>query len=96
MDLSKVNWSSVLDGLGTVATVFNPVVGKGLMVASDIADKLESSDVLENNVIGITRCVELLDDMILKGDIDMEKLSFLSSNLKSTEDVLTKLYKAVR
>jgi hypothetical protein len=96
MDFKNVNWSNVLDSLSGVATVFNPVVGRGLMVASDIVDKLDDNDVLENNVIGLTRSVEILDKMIMLKEIDYEQLSFISSNLKSLETVVSKTAKLLK
>lgn len=96
MNIKEYDWSSILDGLGMVATVFNPVIGRGLIVASQVADKLDDDDILENNVIGLTRSSEIIDLMIEKNEVDFEQLVLISENLKSLEDLLTKMYKGIK
>lgn len=78
MNLKDYDWSAVLGGIGKVATVFNPVIGGGLIVASQVVDTLNSNavlsnnEVLENDVIGLTRCSEILADYLQKKELVQE------------------------
>ena len=40
MELKNIDWSAVLGGVGKVATVFNPAIGGGLIVASQVVEKI--------------------------------------------------------
>lgn len=78
MDLKSYDWSAVLSGIGKVATVFNPVIGGGLIVASQVVETLNSdvvlsnNEVLKNDVIGLTRCSEILMDYLQKKELGQE------------------------
>ncbi|ARU48317.1 hypothetical protein [Sulfurospirillum diekertiae] len=89
-NLQKYDWSSVLKGVGQVATVFNPAIGGGLIVASQVVETLnqdttlQNNEVLKNDVIGLTRCSEILADYLQKKELKQEvnddnlKLVFVS------------------
>lgn len=96
MDLSKYDWSSVLSSVGNVATVFNPVLGRGLVVASEVVEKFESNDILENNIIGLIRCSEIIDNIVINKNFDIEQLSLVSHSLKSLALVVDKTSKILR
>ncbi|ATB68876.1 hypothetical protein SJPD1_1055 [Sulfurospirillum diekertiae] len=81
MDLKKLqgyDWSSVLRGVGQVATAFNPAIGGGLIVASQVVETLnqdttlQNNEVLKNDVIGLTRCSEILSDYLQKKELKQE------------------------
>jgi hypothetical protein len=92
------DWSEVLDGLGTVASIFNPVVGKGIYLASEVADRLlsENDEVFENNIIGLTRSAEILDDMVETEKVNFDRLEMIANNLRSIETIVSKVQKIVR
>lgn len=77
-NLQKYDWSSVLKGVGQVATAFNPAIGGGLIVASQVVDTLnqdtmfQDNEVLKNDVIGLTRCSEILADYLQKKELKQE------------------------
>lgn len=106
MKLKEYDWSAVLGNVGKIVTVFNPAIGGGLMVASQVVDRFESDEILsddvilENNVIGLTRCAEILDFNLqkaeLKQDFDMEQLKLVSHSLKSLTLVIDKTSKILR
>ncbi len=106
MNLKEYDWSAVLGNIGKIATVFNPAIGGGLMVASQVVDRFESDVILsddfclENNVIGLTRCAEILDFNLqkveLKQDLDIEQLKLVSQSLKSLILVIDKTSKILR
>lgn len=77
--------SNVLGSVGKVVGVFNPAVGGGLMLASNITDNISDvdDDFLENKVIGLNGTAERLDKMIREKNVDFEALEMLSNNLKS-------------
>ena len=78
MNLKEYDWSAVLSGIGKVATVFNPAIGGGLIVASQVVETLNSdvvlsnNEVLKNDVIGLTRCSEILMDYLQKKELGQE------------------------
>lgn len=100
MDLKNYDWSAVLSGVGKVATVFNPVVGGGLIVASEVLDKfntdttLSDNKILENDVLGLTRCAEILESNIRAIEqsqiADYEELKLVAFNLRSLNAIMIK------
>lgn len=44
--LGKYDWSAVLKNVGGVVTAFNPAIGSGLMVASEVVDRLNGDSTL--------------------------------------------------
>lgn len=100
MDLKKYDWSSVLKGVGQVATVFNPAIGGGLIVASHVVDTLnqdtifQNNEVLKNNVIGLTRCSEILSDYLqkkeLKQEVNDDNLKLVLVSIQSLDAVFDK------
>jgi hypothetical protein len=91
MNLKDIKWSQVLDGLTTVATVFNPHVGAGLKVASEVVEKItDNDDVLENNVIGLTRSAEIIEDTLnnltLSDTEKNQRLTLVAQNLRDLSE----------
>lgn len=92
MNFNDIKWSSVLDGLSTVATVFNPQIGVGLRVASQVANNIsEDDDLLENSVIGLIRTAENIDEIVnnitLIDKERNERLLLLSNNLRDLAEI---------
>jgi len=77
--------SNVLSSISKVATVFNPAVGAGLMLASNLTDNMAQVDdnFLENDVIGLEGSALRLDKMIASKSVDFDMLELISHNLKS-------------
>lgn len=98
MKFEDINWSYVLDKASDVASVFNPVVGKGLMVASDVLDNVlnQNDDDLEYSVFGLTRSSDLIDEMVKNKNVDFKTLDLISKNLKLLNEVINKTSKIVR
>jgi hypothetical protein len=94
----EYDWSQVLEGIGSVASIFNPAIGRGIFLASEVADRLlsENDEVFENNIVGLTRSAEILDDMIDTNTIDFARLKMVSKNLRSLETIVSKVQKIVR
>lgn len=102
MDLSKYDWSAVLKGVGQVATAFNPAIGGGLIVASQVVDTLNkdetlsNNDVLKNDVIGFTRMAEILTDYLQKKELGQEvsddNLKLILVSLQSHDVLFDKIY----
>jgi len=102
MDLSKYDWSAVLKGVGQVATAFNPAIGGGLIVASQVVETLnqdatlQNNDVLKNDVIGLTRMIEILTDYLQKKELGQEvsddNLKLILVSLQSQDLLLDKTY----
>jgi hypothetical protein len=100
MNLQKYDWSAVLSGIGKVATVFNPAIGGGLIVASQVVDTLNTNvvlgdnEILKNNVIGLTRCSEILADYLNKKEAGMENdddnLRLILQSLISLDELFDK------
>ncbi|MBN1839485.1 MAG: hypothetical protein JW802_05515 [Campylobacterales bacterium] len=102
MDLKKYDWSAVLSGVGKIATVFNPAIGGGLLVASEVVDKmngdttLADNEVLKNDVIGLTRSSEILADYIQKVELNqaptLENVKLVHESLKALDVLFDKNY----
>lgn len=100
MNLKNYDWSAVLRGVGQVATAFNPAIGGGLIVASQVVNTLNSNDILSNNevlkndVIGLTRCSEILVDYLQKKELGQEanddNLRVVLISLKSLDALFDK------
>ncbi|MFA6195648.1 MAG: hypothetical protein WC656_03275 [Sulfurimonas sp.] len=77
--------SGVLSSVSRVATLFNPAVGAGLMLVSNLTDNMNhvDDDFLENNVIGLNGLAVRLDKMIENKNVDFDMLELVSHNLKS-------------
>ena len=100
MNLKSYDWSAVLSGIGKVATVFNPAIGGGLIVASQVVDTLNTNvvlgdnEVLKNNVIGLTRCSEILTDYLQKKelgqDVNDDNLKVVLLSLQSLDELFDK------
>lgn len=71
-----------MGGLGKVASVFNPAIGGGLVVASEVLAKinndgfLSQDDLLKNDVLGLSHCVAICEDMNING-FDSQKNGFI-------------------
>lgn len=89
--------TKVLQNVGAVASIFNPTVGKGLILASNVTDAMDDVDdtVLENDVIGLNGTALRLDKMIEDNNVDFAQLEMLSHNLKSISNYLQKSAKLV-
>ena len=102
INLDKYDWSAVLSGVGKVATAFSPAIGGGLIVASEVIEKLAKDDVLndnevlKNDVIGLTRCSEILADYLQKKDLGQEvsddNLKLVHASLISLDQLLDKTF----
>lgn len=81
-----------IENIAKVVTVFNPTLGSGLMMASDIADKLNGidDDFLEKEVIGIGGSVRTLKNMLDTKSVDFEILGMVVKNLESIQVFLEK------
>ncbi|NBL00766.1 MAG: hypothetical protein EOM50_22760 [Erysipelotrichia bacterium] len=100
--MSKYDWSAVLKGVGQVATAFNPAIGGGLIVASQVVETLnqdstlQNNDVLKNDVIGLTRMIEILTDYLQKKELGQEfsddNLKLILVSLQSQDVLLDKTY----
>lgn len=77
--------SNVLSSVGKVASVFNPAIGGGLMLASNITDNIADidDDFLQTQVVGLSGTALRLDKMIESKNVDFDTLKMLSENLKS-------------
>jgi hypothetical protein len=77
--------SSMLNTLGKFATAFNPVLGGGLMLASNITDQIADvpDDFLENDVIGLSGCADRLQKMVDTKNVDFDGLEMIVKNLNS-------------
>ena len=99
-NLDNYDWSAVLKGVGQVATAFNPAIGGGLIVASQVVDKLNqdstlsNNEVLKNDVIGLTRCTEILSDYLQRKELGQEvsddNLKVILVSLQSLDVLLDK------
>lgn len=106
MDLKKYDWSAVLSGVGKIATVFNPAIGGGLMVASEVVEKfngdstLSNNEVLKNDVIGLTRCAEILADYIQKVELNqspaLDNVKLVHESLKALDVLFDKNYSIMK
>lgn len=100
MNLEKYDWSAVLKGVGQVATAFNPAIGGGLIMASQVVETLNkdtvlaNNDVLKNDVIGLTRCGEILTDYIQKVELNqaptLDNLKLVLTSIQSLDVLLDK------
>lgn len=100
MDLKKYDWSAVLKGVGGVVTAFNPAIGSGLIVASEVVDKLNGdstlsdNEVLKNNVLGLTACGDILADYLQKlelgQEVSIDNVKLVLNNIRSLDQVLAK------
>lgn len=98
--LQKYDWSAVLKGVGQVATAFNPAIGGGLIVASKVVETLNNdtilsnNEVLKNDVIGLTRCTEILVDYLQKKELGQEvnddNLKLVLTSLQSLDALFDK------
>jgi len=90
--------SDALENIGKVATVFNPAVGSGLILASKITDGLSDveDEFLEDDVIGLKGSATMLDKMIESKKVEYDKLEMISNNLKSMSVFVEKSAKLVK
>ncbi len=90
--------TDTLDNIGKVATIFNPTVGSGIILASKITDSMASvkDEFLEDEVIGLNGSALILDKMIKDKNIDFDKLEMISENLKSMSQYIEKSAKLVK
>ena len=102
MSLKNYDWSAVLSGIGKVATVFNPAIGGGLIVASQVVETLNqdttlsNNEVLKNDVIGFTRMSEIIADYLQKKELNQEtnddNLKLVMVSLQSHDVLFDKIY----
>ena len=90
--------ADVLGNISKVASVFNPAVGGGLMLASNITSKIADvdDDFLEEKVIGLEGVALRLDKMIVNNNVDYAELRMLSDNLKSISVFAQKTAKLIK
>lgn len=90
--------SGVLSSVGKVATMFNPAIGGGLMLASNLTDSISDvdDDFLENQVIGLEGTALRLDKMVESRVVDFDALMMLSHNLKSISAFSQKTAKLIK
>lgn len=89
--------SNTLEVVGKVASIFNPALGGGLMLASNITDKIKDvpDDFLQNDVIGLNSCSEKINKMIDSKQVDFDTLEMISQNISSIAVFLQKSAKMV-
>ncbi|MDD2358673.1 MAG: hypothetical protein PHX13_12255 [Thiovulaceae bacterium] len=77
--------SDSLNTLGKVAGVFNPVLGSGLVMASNITDQIADvpDDFLQKDVIGLSGCADRLQKMVDSKNVDFNGLELIVKNLNS-------------
>jgi hypothetical protein len=102
MKLSEINWSVVLKNVGGVVTTFNPAIGSGLVVASEVVDKLNGdsmlsdNEVLKNNVVGLSACADILTDYLQKVELNQapttDNLKVVLVSIQSLDTLLDKNY----
>ena len=90
--------ADVLGNISKLASVFNPAVGGGLMLASNITSKIADvdDDFLEEKVIGLEGVALRLDKMIVNNNVDYAELRMLSDNLKSISVFAQKTAKLIK
>ena len=106
MDFKDLNWSAVLSGASQIATVFNPAIGGGLVIASKVVDKLNKdellsdNDILKNDVIGLTRCSEILaheiENFEKNGALNVDNLKLVLLSIQSLDVVLDKTFNIMK
>ena len=79
---------------------FNPAIGGGLVVASQVLDTinkdatLSNDEVLKNDVIGLTRCSEIVKDFVEKSESGeaptLDNLKVVYASLESLDLLLNK------
>ena len=102
MKLSDIQWSTVLKNVGGIVTTFNPAIGSGLVVASEVVDKLNGdsmlsdNEVLKNNVVGLSACADILTDYLQKKELGQEvvddNLKVVLVSIQSFDTLLDKNY----
>ena len=95
MNLKDIKWSPILDGVAKVVTVFNPAIGSGLVVASEVLDRLNHDVVLSDNevlksyVLGLSACSDILADYLqkleLKQEVSIDNLKLVLLNIRSLD-----------
>lgn len=90
--------SNVLSSVGKVASVFNPAVGGGLMLASNITDSMATidDDFLENKIVGLSGSAEMLEKMVENKNVDYDKMLMIANNLKSISAFSQKTAKLIK
>lgn len=99
--LDKIKkWTPILEGVSKIVTVFNPSIGGGLMVASEVVDKLNqdttlsNNDFLKSNVLGLTACGDILADYVQKAELNqevsIENLKLVLTNIRSLDTLFDK------
>ena len=93
MDLQKL-----LQSVGGVISVFNPVVGNVVMTASNLVKPIKDvdDDFLENKVIGLSGSANLLREMVGLNKVDNQKLLMIADNLDDLSIFLNKIQKIVK
>ena len=104
--IKKGDWVALVNGGGKVASVLDPAVGSGLIMAGGVIDKLNddplfsNDDMLENNVIGLTRCNEILENYIYRKEnglpTDDKQLILVLVSLQSLNRVLDKTFAIIK
>ena len=102
VDLKNYDWSAVIKGVGQVATAFNPAIGGGLVLASQVLDTinkdstLSNDEVLKNDVIGLTRCSDILTDYIQKVELNqapsLDNVKLVLASIQSLDALSDKIY----
>ena len=102
MKLSDIQWSTVLKNVGGIVTTFNPAIGSGLVVASEVVDKLNGdsmlsdNEVLKNNVVGLSACADIISDYLQKVELNqaptIDNLKVVLVSLQSLDTLLDKNY----
>ena len=89
--------SNTLEAVGKVASIFNPALGSGLMLASNITDNIKDvpDDFLQNDVIGLNGCADKINKMIDSKQVDFDTLEMISQNISSIAVFLQKSSKMV-
>lgn len=90
--------SNVLENVGKIANVFNPALGSGLMLASNITDNTKgvSDEFLENDVIGVSGTASRIRKMVESDHYDKELLLILCDNLDSISEFVQKTSKLIK
>jgi len=89
--------SKLLDVLGDVAGVFNPVIGKGVDALSSIAAALEhlDDDKLQN-VAGLGYISNELKNIADSGEFDKDRLKELAEMIDAISLILEKNYMLIK
>jgi len=88
---------SVLSSIGKVASIFNPAIGSGIMMVSNLTDNMSQVDdkFLENEVVGLVGMAQRIEKMVLNKEVDYAFLELVVHNMRSISDFNSKSAKMI-